>query len=174
MWDYKLRQCHETKAKQTKQKNPCIFKNKFRQLYFFFHLFILFFNFTILYWFCHISTWICHRYTRVPHPESSSFLPPPSPYHPSGSSQCTSPKHPVLCTILASTCQLLCRMSLNWVYLVFFSCLNWGYWFTEGRSQSNIPISLHHIQDTHHQHDYRWWYWPWSPGHSNSCQVFTL
>ena len=26
-----------------------------------------------------------------------SLLPPPSPYHPSGSSQCTSPKHPVLC-----------------------------------------------------------------------------
>ena len=25
------------------------------------------------------------------------LLPPPSPYHPSGSSQCTSPKHPVLC-----------------------------------------------------------------------------
>ena len=25
-------------------------------------------------------------------------LPPPSPYHPSGSSQCTSPKHPVSCT----------------------------------------------------------------------------
>ena len=24
--------------------------------------------------------------------------PPPSPYHPSGSSQCTSPKHPALCT----------------------------------------------------------------------------
>ena len=27
-------------------------------------------------------------------------LPPPSPYHPSGSSQCTSPKHPVSCTEL--------------------------------------------------------------------------
>ena len=26
-----------------------------------------------------------------------SPLPPPSPYHPSGSSQCTSPKHPVSC-----------------------------------------------------------------------------
>ena len=25
-------------------------------------------------------------------------LPPPSPYHPSGSSQCTSPKHPMSCT----------------------------------------------------------------------------
>ena len=38
----------------------------------------LFFNFTILYWFCHLSKCICQ-------------------YHPSGSSQCTSPKHPVSC-----------------------------------------------------------------------------
>ena len=28
---------------------------------------------------------------------SWTLLPPPSPYHPSGSSQCTSPKHPVWC-----------------------------------------------------------------------------
>ena len=42
--------------------------------------------------FCHISTWIRHRYTRVP-----ILNPPPSPYHPSGSSQCTSPKHSVSC-----------------------------------------------------------------------------
>ena len=28
---------------------------------------------------------------------SWTLLPPPSPYHPSGSSQCTSPTHPVLC-----------------------------------------------------------------------------
>ena len=28
---------------------------------------------------------------------SWTFLPPPSPHHPSGSSQCTSPKHPVSC-----------------------------------------------------------------------------
>ena len=28
---------------------------------------------------------------------SRTPLSPPSPYHPSGSSQCTSPKHPVLC-----------------------------------------------------------------------------
>ena len=28
---------------------------------------------------------------------SRTLLPPPSPYHPSGSSQCTSPKHPVSC-----------------------------------------------------------------------------
>ena len=57
--------------------------------------FLFFFNFTILHWFCHISTWIRHRYTCVP--PSWTLLPPPSPYHPSGSSQCTSPKHPVSC-----------------------------------------------------------------------------
>ena len=51
--------------------------------------------FTILYWFCHTSTWIHHRCTCVPHPEPS--LLPPSLYHPSGSSWCTSPKHPVSC-----------------------------------------------------------------------------
>ena len=51
--------------------------------------------FTILYWFCHTSTqirpWV---YTCS---QSWTPLPPPSPYHPSGSSQCTSPKHPVSC-----------------------------------------------------------------------------
>ena len=33
-------------------------------------------------------------YTYSP---SRTSLPPPSPYHPSGPSQCTSPKHPVSC-----------------------------------------------------------------------------
>ena len=37
--------------------------------------------------FCHILTWNSHGFTCIPHPE------PPSPSHPSGSSQCTSPKH---------------------------------------------------------------------------------
>ena len=54
-----------------------------------------YFYFTILYWFCHTSTCIQHECTRAPHPET--LLPPPSPYHLSGSSQCTSPKHPVSC-----------------------------------------------------------------------------
>ena len=54
-----------------------------------------FFYFTMLYWFCHTLTWIHHGCTCVSHPEP--LLPPPSPYHPSGSSQCTSPKHPVSC-----------------------------------------------------------------------------
>ena len=57
--------------------------------------FFSFFYFTILYWFCHTSTCIHHGCTRAPHPENP--LPPPSPYHSSGSSQCTSHKHPVSC-----------------------------------------------------------------------------
>ena len=55
----------------------------------------LFFYFTMLYWVCHTSTWIHHGCTHVPNPELPSPLLPP--YHPSGSSQCTSPKHPVSC-----------------------------------------------------------------------------
>ena len=65
-------------------------------LYFMYFIFlILFFYFIILYWFCHTLTWIHHRCTWVPNPEP--LLPPLSPYHLSGSSQCTSPKHPVSC-----------------------------------------------------------------------------
>ena len=68
----------------------CILSTLLHFLLAFIYLFFLFFNFTILCWFCHISTWIRHRYTHVP-----ILNPPPSPYHPSESSQCTSRKHPV-------------------------------------------------------------------------------
>ena len=53
-----------------------------------------FFYFTVLYWFCHTSTCICHRCNMF---SILNTLPSPSPYHPSGSSQCTSPKLPVSC-----------------------------------------------------------------------------
>ena len=61
-------------------------------LFFILFYYLFFLHFTILYWFCHTSTWIRHWCTR-------SWAPPPtpSPYHHSGSSQCTSPKHPVSC-----------------------------------------------------------------------------
>ena len=61
-----------------------------RPLFFFF----FFFSFIFISWglitlqhcngFCHTLTWISHGFTS---------LLPPSPTHPSGSSQCTSPKH---------------------------------------------------------------------------------
>ena len=70
--------------------------NIFPYAYLTFFLLKNFFNWrliTLQYWggFCHTVTWTSHGCTCVPHPE------PPSPSHPSGSSQCTSPEHPVSC-----------------------------------------------------------------------------
>ena len=45
--------------------------------------------------FCHTFTWISHGCTCVTHPEP--LPPPPSLSHPTGSSQCTGPEHPVSC-----------------------------------------------------------------------------
>ena len=59
---------------------------------------LIYFNWrliTVLYWFCHILTWISHACTCVP--ILNPPLPPPSPSHPSGSSQCTGPGCPVSC-----------------------------------------------------------------------------
>ena len=65
---------------------------------FFFWIFLfLLLNFTILYWFCQTSTWIYTCIQVYTCPPSWTLLPPPSLYHPSESSQCTSPKHPVSC-----------------------------------------------------------------------------
>ena len=58
----------------------------------------LFLNFILLY-----NTVLVLPYINMNPPwvytcsPSCNPLPPPSPYHPSGSSQCTSPKHPVSC-----------------------------------------------------------------------------
>ena len=65
------------------------------------YIYCFFFPFIFISWriitlqycsgFCHALTWISHGFTCVPHPHSP--LPPPSPSHPSGCSQCTSPEH---------------------------------------------------------------------------------
>ena len=73
---------------------------------FFFLNFSLFY-FTILYWFCHTSTWIRHGCTRVPNPE------PASQHHLSGSSQCTSPEHPVSC--------IKPRLAIHFLYIIHVS-----------------------------------------------------
>ena len=74
-------------------------KEIFEILFYFFNffkfLFLLYFTLQYCIGFCHTSTWIHHGCTCIPHPDPSSHL--PSLYHPSGSSQCTSPKHPVSC-----------------------------------------------------------------------------
>ena len=69
---------------------------KLQSFFFNINLFKLEANYiTILYWFCHNINmnpprlYMCSPFW-IP-------LPPPSPYHPSGSFQCNSPRHPVSC-----------------------------------------------------------------------------
>ena len=65
------------------------------------HSSILFFFFLFLYFtlqYCIGFATHQYQYTMGVHEFPSwTLLPPPSPYHLSGSSQCTSPKHPVCC-----------------------------------------------------------------------------
>ena len=68
--------------------------NNYKTMFFFFSfIFISWRIITLQYCsdFCHTLTWISDGFTCVPHPDPP--LPPPSPSHPSGSSQCTSPEH---------------------------------------------------------------------------------
>ena len=65
--------------------------------------------------------------------------PPPSPYHPSGSSQCTSPKHPVSCIepglathfihvilhLLPSFYWVVCLFVCFWYWAAWTFCIFW-------------------------------------------------
>ena len=53
---------------------------------------------------------------------SWTLLPPPSPYHPSGSSQCTSPKHPVSC--------IKPGLETRSIYVSFLNVEFWANFFT--------------------------------------------
>ena len=69
-------------------------------IFIFFLLFKIYFNWRLLTLKC--CGGFCHTFTEISHwvymcSPSWHSLPPPSPPHPSGSSQCTSPEHPVSC-----------------------------------------------------------------------------
>ena len=69
--------------------------------------------------FCLTLTWISHGCTCVPHPEHPL---PPSPSHLSGSSQCTSPEHPVSCIELGLVKNLYFgpEYSSMWIFKIWY------------------------------------------------------
>jgi len=71
----------------------CVDHNRLWKILFFFK-----FNFIKLYNIVLVLPYIKMNLSQVyMHSPSWTLLPPPSPYHSSGSTQCTSPKHPVSC-----------------------------------------------------------------------------
>ena len=78
--------------KGTKCMNPVLTWEKISSLSFFF--FLIFKLYIIVLFLPNIKMNPPQVYMCSP---SWTLLPPPTPFHPSGSSQCTSPKHPVLC-----------------------------------------------------------------------------
>ena len=92
-----------THAGKTDSLNKCVIKIK--KIYFFVSL-VTFLKFKFIYFnwrllLCNIVLVLPYINMNLPQVYTCSPfwtpLPPPSPYHPSGSSQCTSPKHPVSC-----------------------------------------------------------------------------
>ena len=86
---------------------PSCLKNPFCSLHFI-YLFIYFEFYTVVFFFLilfNLTLQYCIGFAIYQHESATgihvspswTLLPPPSPYHPSGSSHCTSPKHPVSC-----------------------------------------------------------------------------
>ena len=87
------------KAKDKRVSNNILMYLLNQCLFLFYFLFYFFFNFIFKFYIIvlvlpYIKMNLPQVYMCSP---SWTLLPPPSPYHPSGLSQCTSPKHPVSC-----------------------------------------------------------------------------
>ena len=81
---------------------------------------------------------------------SWTLLPPPSPYHPSGSSQCTSPKHPVSCIESGLVTRFIYDMSNIWnihISMPFSQIISPSPSSTESKDTVlSVSLLLSHIQ----------------------------
>ena len=78
-----------------------VFPGVWKLLFFFFFFLFIFFKFYFIFKLYIIVLVLPNIKMNLPQvymcSPSWTLLPPPSPYHPSGSPQCTSPRHPVSC-----------------------------------------------------------------------------
>ena len=118
---------------------------------------------------CHTLTWISHGCTCVHHPEAP--LPPKSPSHPSLSSQCTSPEHPVSCIQPGlAICFTYDNVLLSMSYLFAFSYCSWG---SPGK---NSEVFCHSFLQwtTFCQNFPPWPHLSWVALHSMACSFIEL
>ena len=79
---------------------------------------------------------------------SWTLLPPPSPYHPSGSSQCTSPKHPVSCIEPGLATRFLhdiLYVSSYWIWCTIIYFLFWIYAHKRNRYKFSLLYSYYPV-----------------------------
>ena len=112
-----------------------------------FYFFILLFFFFLLYDTVLVLPYIDMNLPRVyMSSQSWTSLPPPSPYHPSGSSQCISPKHPVSCILIVAQKALINSTSIHYRK-------SYQSEYRENVSQYNKS----YLWQTHSQHNAKWW-----------------
>ena len=113
---------------------------------------LFFFSFIFISWrlitlqycsgFCHTLTWISHGITCVPHPDPP--LLPPTPSHPTGSYQCTSPEHLPMLTCMSIQPGLVICFTLDsiLVSLLFSQNIPLSPSRTESKSLFYTSVSL--------------------------------
>ena len=133
--------------------------NLYRKTFFFFNFSWRLITLQYCSGFCHTFTWISHGWTCAPHPE------PPSHLHPSGSSQCTSPEHPVSCIEPGLvTCFTYANIHVSMLFSQITPPLPSP---TESKRlfYTSVSLLLSRIQGYHYQLDtvlcYSWSLWPW-------------
>ena len=102
---------------------------------------------------------------------SWTLLPPPSLYHPSGSSQCTSPKHPVSCIEPGLATRFISSMTHSGISTLIEKTTKSAHPFCHLRStgrSSNQELGFH--QTLNLQVPWSWTSWP--PVVRNKCLLF--
>ena len=135
----------------SKRKLEQQFSYKTKQTLFFFFFFFFSFLFLITLQYCIGFDIHPHEFTTGVHMFPIMIpLPPPSPYHPSGSSQCISPEHPVSC--IKPGLAIYVTYDSIYVSMLFSQIIPPSPSPTESKSlfYTSVSLLLSHIQGNHY------------------------